>query len=243
MSAPALAVEALVAGYEPGLPIVRGASMAIRHQEIVVILGPNGAGKSTLIKAIAGQVPVASGSVRLDGRDITGIATWQLLAMGVAFVPQMDNVFASMTVHENLELVSRVLPRERRRRRIEAMYAFFPDLARARRTRAGRLSGGQRQMVAIARALVVEPTVLLLDEPSAGLSPIMVEMLLEKLRQIRSSGVTIVMVEQNVRAALDIGDRAYILVEGVARHEGTAADLRDDPIVAKLYLGRQRDAA
>jgi branched-chain amino acid transport system ATP-binding protein len=235
-----LETSQLVAGYEPGLPIVRGTSIVVHREEIVIILGPNGAGKSTLLKAIAGLVPVQSGTVHLAGRDITGIATHRLLAERVAIVPQTDNVFTTMTVEENLMLVSVVLPKRHRRSRIEAMYELFPDLARFRHTRTGRLSGGQRQMVAMARGLMVEPIILLLDEPSAGLSPLLVKTVFEKLQEIRRQGVTIVMVEQNAYAALAIGDRAYVLVEGIERHEGVAAAMLNDPNVAKLYLDPRR---
>ncbi|HEX6093218.1 MAG TPA: ABC transporter ATP-binding protein, partial [Dongiaceae bacterium] len=202
MSAPVLRIEDLVAGYEPDVPVVRGANIAIASGEIVAILGPNGAGKSTLIKAVAGLVPVFGGRIHLGERDITGWKAHDLIRQGLAFVPQTENVFASMSVAENLALASAVLPRAQRRTRLESMYEFFPDLARQKALLAGRLSGGQRQMLAVARALIVEPAVLMLDEPSAGLSPKMVELLFERLERVREMGVTILMVEQNVKAAL-----------------------------------------
>jgi len=232
-----LAAEQLVAGYEPDVPIIRGVSIAIHRGEIVVILGPNGAGKSTLIKAIAGLVAVTAGRIRLAGQDITGVPAHRIVHQGVAFVPQTDNVFTAMTVDENLELSGHVLPQARRRRQIEAMYDLFPDLAAQRRSAAGRLSGGQRQMLAIARGLMIEPVVLMLDEPSAGLSPKLVQSCFAKLAEIRQSGVTILLVEQNARAALAIGDRAYVLADGQNRHEAAAAALANDPAVARLYLG------
>jgi branched-chain amino acid transport system ATP-binding protein len=238
-----LETRGLVAGYEPGLPIVRGASIRVARGELVVVLGPNGAGKSTLIKAIAGLVPIASGAVLLEGRPIAGLPAHRMIGAGIGFVPQTDNVFQTMTVEEQLRLVAASLPRPARRPALAAAFALFPDLARYRTTRNGSLSGGQRQMVAIASALLPEPKVLLLDEPSAGLSPKMVEAVLDKLRDIRRRGVAIVLVEQNVRAALAVADRAYVMVEGVAQHEGTAAELMDDPIVAQLYLGRRGTAA
>ncbi len=235
--APILAADSLVAGYEPGVPIVRGASITVSRGEIVVVLGPNGAGKSTLIKAIAGLVPVTGGRVTLAGRDITRLPAHRMVREGLAFVPQTENVFPRMSVDDNLKLAGGVFGRAGVGRRVEAMYALFPDLSRQHRLDAGRLSGGQRQMLAVARALMVDPSVLMLDEPSAGLSPRLVGEVFEKLAEIRRGGVTIVLVEQNARAALAVGDRAYVLVEGRERHEGAAAALWDDPTVAELYLG------
>jgi len=237
VSAPILAVSGLVAGYEPGVPIVRGASITVARGEIVVVLGPNGAGKSTLIKAIAGLVPIGGGSVVLAGREITRTPAHRMVHEGLAFVPQTENVFPRMSVDDNLRVAGAVFGRAGLAARVEAMYTLFPDLARQRRLDAGRLSGGQRQMVAVARALMVGPTVLMLDEPSAGLSPKLVSEVFAKLAEIREGGVTVVLVEQNAKAALAIGDRAYVLVEGRERHEGRAADLWGDPAVAELYLG------
>ncbi|WP_046866066.1 ABC transporter ATP-binding protein [Microvirga massiliensis] len=237
----ALAIEMLEAGYEPGLPIVRGASLTIGTGEIVAILGPNGAGKSTLIKAVAGLVPISSGRVELTGRDITGRPAHLLPHEGLGFVPQTENVFAKLTVAENLELAAAILKAPRGR--LSALYDLFPDLARQRNLPAGRLSGGQRQMVAIARALVGAPKVLMLDEPSAGLSPKLVGIVFDKLVEVRKSGVTIVLVEQNVKVALAIADRAAVLVEGRERIVEKADALADDPQVAAIYLGRQRERA
>jgi branched-chain amino acid transport system ATP-binding protein len=232
-----LSVESLVAGYEPGLPIVNGASVHAAQGEIVALLGPNGAGKSTLIKAVAGLVPLAAGRVLLDGKDLTYMPAHLRIREGLAFAPQTENIFASMSVDDNLRLAAGLMPYARRAERVAAMYAVFPDLARQRALLAGRLSGGQRQMLAIARALLVEPKALMLDEPSAGLSPKLVEVVFAKLAEIRASGVTIVLVEQNTRAALALADRAYVLVQGRNRHEGEASALRDDPTIAALYLG------
>jgi len=232
-----LVVDNLVAGYEPGLPIVNGASLSLGAAEIVVILGPNGAGKSTLIKAVAGLIPIAGGKVILAGKDITRLPAHQIARNGLAFTPQTENVFAGMTVDDNLRLASGILAVSQRRARIEEMYALFPDLARQRRLLAGRLSGGQRQMLAIGRALLVGPSVLALDEPSAGLSPRLVDVVFSRLNDIRASGVAIVLVEQNARAALAIADRAYIMSEGRIAHEGAAPGLATDPAVAALYLG------
>ena len=233
----ALEVRGLVAGYEPGLPILHGASIAVATGTIVTILGPNGAGKSTLVKAVIGLVPVESGRALLDGRDILGVPAHLKVRHGLAYVPQTENVFGKLTVHENLQLAGFFLDKQRHRERLDASYTLFPDLARQRRLAAGRLSGGQRQMLAVARALIVGPRVLILDEPSAGLSPRLVEQVFEKLREVRAQGVTILMVEQNVKAALAISDHAFILVEGRNRLAAPAAEMaaRDD--LAALFLG------
>jgi branched-chain amino acid transport system ATP-binding protein len=241
MTAPILAATDLYAGYEPGLPIVRGASITVSKGEIVIVLGPNGAGKSSLIKAIAGLVPIFSGTVTLAGEDITTRPAHRMARSGLAFVPQTENVFPLMSVSDNLKLAGGVLPARESFRQIETMFAMFPDLARQRHLLAGRLSGGQRQMLAVARALMVSPKVLMLDEPSAGLSPKLVEQVFGKLGEIRMAGVTILLVEQNARAALALGDRAYVLVEGRNRHEGPAATLWDDPLIAELYLGQRSE--
>ncbi len=233
----ALTVTALEAGYEPGLPILRGASLRVESGDIVAILGPNGAGKSTLIKAIAGLVPITSGSVHLGTRDITTSPAHLMARQGLGFVPQTENVFAELSVEDNLDLAVAILKMAKKTRLAE-IYALFPDLARQRRLMAGRLSGGQRQMLAVARALVVSPRVLMLDEPSAGLSPRLVALVFEKLVTIKHSGVTIILVEQNARAALAIADHAVILVEGKERLVGKARDLASDPQVAALYLGQ-----
>jgi branched-chain amino acid transport system ATP-binding protein len=237
---PTLRVENLVTGYEPDVPIVRGANISVAAGEIVAILGPNGAGKSTLIKSVAGLIPKFSGAVFLDGADVTRLPGHLLVRHGLAFVPQTDNVFAAMSVADNFALAAAILPRHERHARIREMYAFFPVLAGRRNLRAGHLSGGERQMLAIARALMVRPKLLVLDEASAGLSPKMVETVFLQLKVIRQAGVTVLLVEQNVRAALAISDRAYVLAEGENRHEGRAADLWNDPVIAELYLGAAR---
>lgn len=234
---PMLEVTNLFAGYEPGVPIVRGASIAVARGEIVAVLGPNGAGKSTLIKAIAGLVPKFSGRVVLNGAEVTQRKPHEMVRSGLALVPQTENVFAAMTVEENLQIGAAILPKAARRARIDAMRDLFPDLARQLQLPAGRLSGGQRQMLAVARALIAEPKLLILDEASAGLSPLLVEVVFGKVQEIRRGGMTILLVEQNVRAALAISDRAYVLVEGQNRHDGSAAALLSDSTVADLYLG------
>lgn len=239
-----LAAEDVTAGYEPGVPIVHGASLRVAAGEILAVLGPNGAGKSSFVKAIAGLVPMAAGAVRFRGVDITGMPAHRRLGAGLAFVPQTENVFASLSVADNLLIAGdRLADRRIARSRIAALYGDFPDLARQRGLSAGRLSGGQRQMLAVARALVAAPAVLLLDEPSAGLSPKLVGEVFGRLAAIRDTGVAIVLVEQNVRAALAIADRALVLVEGRNRHEGAAAGFADDPIVKESFLGGARAAA
>ncbi|MCO5080843.1 MAG: ABC transporter ATP-binding protein [Rhizobiaceae bacterium] len=237
----ALATSALVAGYERDLPIVRGVDLAVTRGELVVVLGPNGAGKSTFVKAVAGLVPIHSGSVALEGADVTAVPTHEKVRHGLAFVPQTENIFATLSIHDNLLLAAQILPREKRAIRVADLYTMFPDLGVKPSRRAGALSGGQRQMLAVARALIVEPSVLILDEPSAGLSPKIVAEVFERLKGINAAGVTVVLVEQNVKAALAIADRAVILVEGRLRHEGKAAGLMDDPLIAELYLGARKD--
>lgn len=240
---PLLAIDALVAGYEPGLPILKGASLAVAPGEILAVLGPNGAGKSTLVKAVGGLVPVESGRLLVDGVDVTHLAAHARVARGLSFVPQTANVFAGMTVTDNLRLAADRLGAALAGRRIAALLDAFPDLAARKTLLAGRLSGGQRQMLAIARALIPSPRVLLMDEPSAGLSPRLVTDVLERLAAISRDGVAVVLVEQNVRAALAVATRAVVLVDGRARHEGPAAGLADDPVLADLFLGGRRAEA
>lgn len=239
MTAAILAVDDLQAGYEPGVPIVRGVSLQVMPGEIVVVLGPNGAGKSTLIKAIAGLVPKFAGRAWLDGKDITSAKAHELARGGLGFVPQTENVFTLMSIADNLRLAADILPKPERAGQIEAMHGLFPDLARQRQLAAGRLSGGQRQMLAVARALIARPRILMLDEASAGLSPKLVGQVFAKLAEIRSKGITILMVEQNAKAALALADRALVLVEGKTAHEGSAAEISRDPSIGRLYLGRK----
>jgi branched-chain amino acid transport system ATP-binding protein len=245
VTTPALQIEALEAGYDPGLPIVRGASLSVAQGEIVAVLGPNGAGKSTLVKAVAGLVPVSAGRVLLLGQDITRVPAHRMVFEGLAFVPQTENVFANLTIAENLELAASLLKARgtQRAQRLEPVYAMFPDLARQRTLDAGRLSGGQRQMLAVARALIAQPRLLILDEPSAGLSPKLVSEVFTKLREVRASGVTVLLVEQNVKAALALADRAAVLVEGRERVVAPCAELLADERMAALYLGRHAGQA
>jgi branched-chain amino acid transport system ATP-binding protein len=242
VTAPALSTQALIAGYERDLPIVRGIDFAINAGELVVVLGPNGAGKSTLVKAIAGLVPIHSGTVRLGDRDVSAVPAHEKVRQGLAFVPQTENIFTTLSIHENLLVAANILAKEMRSQRIAQLYGMFPDLAARPSLKAGQLSGGQRQMLAVARALIVAPSVLILDEPSAGLSPKVATEVFRTLKSINQTGVTILLVEQNVKAALAIAHRGVILVDGKLRHEGPAAVLTGDPIVAELYLGAHRPA-
>lgn len=231
-----LEVRDVVAGYAPTLPILQGVSLDVAAGEIVTVLGPNGAGKSTLIKAIVGLVPISAGRAVFAGRDITGARTHELVRQGLAYVPQTENVFARLSVEENLALgadFERDAMAERRARVLD----LFPDLARLGQLAAGKLSGGQRQMVAVGRALMSSPKLLMLDEPSAGLSPKLAQVVFGQLRRIRDAGVTILIVEQNAKAALGISDRGYVLAEGRERIHGSAAELLESPEIGALYLG------
>ncbi|WP_324668737.1 ABC transporter ATP-binding protein [Geochorda subterranea] len=230
-----LEVQDLQAGYHD-VPILHGLAMRVAEGELVAIVGPNGAGKSTLMKALFGLVRVIAGSVRLDGQEITHLPPERRVPLGLSYVPQVDNVFASLTVEENLEMGAYLAPYEVRPR-MEQVLELFPLLRRRLRQRVGTMSGGERQMVAMGRALMLRPRLLLLDEPSAGLAPSMVDALFAQVQAIRRSGVAIVMVEQNARRSLEIADRGYVLASGRTRFEGRGADLASDPEVARLYLG------
>ncbi len=232
-----LVAEGVVAGYLPGVDILRGVDLTLDDGELVGIIGPNGAGKSTLIKAIFGLVTVRDGFVTLRGRDISNLAAHTLVALGVGYVPQRANVFPSLTVEDNLRMGLYLDPKAWDER-LAAVVGIFPLLADRSDQRAGYLSGGERQMVAIGRALMMDPSVLLLDEPSAGLSPGNQDLVFERVRLIADSGVSIVMVEQNARRCLQIADRAYVLDQGRNAHTGPGRQLLHDPRVIDLYLGR-----
>ncbi|MEA2010560.1 MAG: ABC transporter ATP-binding protein [Actinomycetota bacterium] len=231
-----LIADNVVAGYLPGVDILRGVDLTLADGELVGIIGPNGAGKSTLVKAIFGLVPVREGLVTLRGDDISNLPAHELVALGVGYVPQRANVFPSLTVEDNLRMGLYLDPKAWDER-LEAVVEIFPLLGNRSEQRAGFLSGGERQMVAIGRALMMDPSVLLLDEPSAGLSPANQDLVFERVRGIADSGVSIIMVEQNARRCLQIADRAYVLDQGQNAHTGPGRDLLHDPKVIDLYLG------
>ncbi len=239
-----IAIEArnIVAGYVPELPILKRVSMQAETAKVTVIIGPNGAGKSTLIKAIAGLVKVTSGQVLLKGEDVTNPRPDQMGGYGLAYVPQSDNIFRSLTIRQNLDLLLRNAGAERSSR-LNALFEQFPPLADKQHQKAGSLSGGQRQFLAVAMALAVNPSVILMDEPSAGLSPKAAQEVLEHARQLTAQGVSIILVEQNVKQALRLADHCYILADGRNQIDGPAEDLLGDPVVAQIYLGGKRVAA
>jgi branched-chain amino acid transport system ATP-binding protein len=236
MSGHLLVADQVVAGYLPGVDILRGVDLTLNDGELVGIIGPNGAGKSTLIKAIFGLVTVRGGFVALRGRDISNLPAHALVGLGVGYVPQRANVFPSLTVEDNLRMGLYLNPKAWDER-FAAVVDIFPLLTERSDQRAGYLSGGERQMVAIGRALMMDPSVLLLDEPSAGLSPANQDLVFERVRRIADSGVSIIMVEQNARRCLQIADRAYVLDQGTNAHSGTGRALLHDPRVIDLYLG------
>jgi len=231
-----LVADQVVAGYLPGVDILRGVDLTLNDGELVGIIGPNGAGKSTLVKAIFGLVTVRDGFVTLRGRDISNLAAHTLVGLGVGYVPQRANVFPSLTVEDNLRMGLYLNPKAWDER-FAAVVDIFPLLADRAEQRAGYLSGGERQMVAIGRALMMDPSVLLLDEPSAGLSPANQDLVFERVRLIADSGVSIIMVEQNARRCLQIADRAYVLDQGTNAHTGPGKELLHDSRVIDLYLG------
>ncbi len=233
-----LSAHDIYAGYGE-TEILHGVSIDIDAGELVTIIGPNGCGKSTLMKTVFGLLTPTSGHIAFNDSDITGMPTDRLIRMGMSYVPQTDNTFPSLTIEENLQMGAFVQPRNTQQR-IADIYDMFPDLRRSRKQRANSLSGGQRQMLAFGRALMLEPKLLLLDEPSAGLSPIMRQLIFDHLVQIRQSGVAILVVEQNARAALSISDRGYVFASGENQLHGTAQDLLHNPDVRRLYLGELR---
>ncbi|HVY42238.1 MAG TPA: ABC transporter ATP-binding protein [Hyphomicrobiaceae bacterium] len=231
-----LAARGIVAGYTAADEVLKGVDLEVSRGEIVCIIGPNGAGKSTLLKAIAGLIRPSRGSVELDGRDITGWAARDISRLGLAYVPQEHNVFPTMTVRENLEIGGYV-DAKAAAAHIERVFERFPVLAEKRRHAARTLSGGERQMLAMGMALMVQPTALLLDEPSAGLSPIAAEKLFESIVAINQEQISIALVEQNANEALAIAHRAYILVDGRNSRTGEAKALATDPEIRRIFLG------
>ena len=227
--------ENIFGGYG-GADILHGCTVSVEKGEIAVIVGPNGAGKSTAMKALLGMLTVREGAVRLDGNDITHLSPQDRVSEGMAFVPQTNNVFAGMTVQENLEMGA-YLRRDDITETMEQIYSLFPILGEKRRQMAGELSGGQRQQVAVGRALMTKPSVLMLDEPTAGVSPIVMDELFDRILEVRATGIAVLMVEQNARQALEIADRGYVLVQGENKYTDTGAALLADPDVRKSFLG------
>jgi ABC-type branched-subunit amino acid transport system ATPase component len=232
---PALQARDVVAGYGE-VNILHGVSINLQEREMVAVIGPNGAGKSTLLKAVFGLLPLRGGSLFLKGVEATGEQPDKMVRRGLGYVPQIDNVFPSLTIQENLEMGAFVR-RNGVNERLDEVYALFPVLASRKGDNAGKLSGGQRQMLALARALMLDPAVLLLDEPSAGLSPKMVGAIFERIAAINEAGTAILLVEQNAREALSVCQRAYVLAMGTNRLEGEARGLLDNAEVGRLYLG------
>ena len=239
MSETVLQVQSLTAGYVPGLPILHEVNMRLDKGKIVAVIGPNGAGKSTLIKAIAGLVIVEAGTIMLGTRNLVGIRPDEMAIFGIAYVPQRDNIFKTLTIRQNLLLAAKRgdgPPDDL----IERMFTLFVPLRDKQSEKAGRLLGGQRQMLAIAMALVAEPTLILMDEPTAGLAPMVAEEILALVQDIAEKGVSVMLIEQNVKAALRISDRAYILAEGRNQIDGSPQELMDGQVVAEIYLGGRR---
>jgi len=231
-----LEVDSVTAGYG-GAPVISDVSLRTRAGQITAIVGPNGAGKSTLLKALVGIIGMSSGSVQLNGKDVTGVATEKLVRRGISYVPQVENVFSGLTVRENLEMGG-FCRKTGLSERLDELCQLFPDLTGALKRKAGTLSGGQRTMLAMARGLMLDPTVLVLDERSAGLSPIFQGMLWEQIAKIAATGVSILVVEQNTRRTLKHADWAYVMVLGKNQLDGPAQELAGDEAVVDLYVGR-----
>ncbi|WP_171168152.1 ABC transporter ATP-binding protein [Ruegeria sp. HKCCA0370] len=233
---PFLIGDTMTGGYGKGPDILHDCTIAVDKGEIAVIVGPNGAGKSTAMKAVFGMLDVRSGSVRLDGEDITNLTPQDRVMRGMGFVPQTQNIFTSMTVEENLEMGA-FIRRDDIGQTMEQVYDLFPILRDKRNQAAGELSGGQRQQVAVGRALMTQPKVLMLDEPTAGVSPIVMDELFDRIIEVSRTGLPILMVEQNARQALEIADKGYVLVQGRNAYTGTGKELLADPEVRKSFLG------
>jgi len=232
-----LECNAVAAGYVKGLNILQGVDLVVYENEIVSIIGPNGAGKSTLLKAIMGLINISGGRFFIEGQEKTNLATHKIVNLGVGYVPQVANVFPSLTIEENLEIGSWSL-KTNKKKALEKIYEDFEILKDRKRDKAGNLSGGQRQILALARALITSPQILLLDEPSAGLSPVAINEVFEKVKEINESGVAILLVEQNAKRALSFSDRGYVLDQGRNAYQGSGEELLNDPRVIDLYLGK-----
>lgn len=233
---PLLKAEGVTAGYGD-MEILHEVAITLDGGEIVSLIGPNGAGKSTLMKALFGLVRVKDGAITYRGQAVQNRRPYEIVTLGMCYVPQVDNVFTTMTVEENLDMGGYLLEPKKVSERKDAIYEFLPRLAARREQRVGQMSGGERQMVAMGSALMLEPEVLMLDEPSAGLSPKLVDEIFDNVRRINDTGVAILMVEQNAKKSLDMADRGYVLANGQNRVEGTGKQLLADPDVARLYLG------
>lgn len=236
MTEPFLIGDSMTGGYGKGPDILHDCTIAVNPGEIAVIVGPNGAGKSTAMKAVFGMLDVRQGAVRLDGEEITALTPQDRVAKGMGFVPQTQNIFTSMTVEENLEMGAFIRTDEFAST-MEQVFDLFPILKEKRRQPAGELSGGQRQQVAVGRALMTQPRVLMLDEPTAGVSPIVMDELFDRIIEVARTGISILMVEQNARQALEIADTGYVLVQGRNAYTGTGKELLADPEVRKSFLG------
>ena len=231
-----LECNGIAAGYVKGLNILQGVDLVVNESEIVSIIGPNGAGKSTLLKAIMSLIKVSAGRFYLNGTEKTGLSTHKIVMEGLGYVPQVANVFPSLTIEENLEIGSWSI--KDKRDAIKKIYSDFPMLSDRKKDKAGNLSGGQRQILALARALITSPNLLLLDEPSAGLSPVAINDVFTSIKEINESGVSILLVEQNAKRALAFSDRGYVLDQGRNAYQGSGEELLNDPRVIDLYLGK-----
>ncbi|MCH1525535.1 ABC transporter ATP-binding protein [Candidatus Actinomarina] len=237
MIKPVLECNAIAAGYVKGLNILQGIDLVVSKGEVVSIIGPNGAGKSTLLKAIMGLINISAGRFYIEGIEKTNLPTHKIVNEGVGYVPQVANVFPSLTIEENLDMGAWSLT-QNRKESILKIFEDFPLLADRKKEKAGNLSGGQRQILALARALVTSPEILLLDEPSAGLSPMAIDDVFKTIKEINKNGVSILLVEQNAKRALKFSDRGYVLDQGRNAYQGKGTDLLDDPRVVDLYLGK-----
>lgn len=233
---PLLQVDSVTAGYGD-TEILRGVSMVVEAHEVVSIIGPNGAGKSTLMKTVFGLLRPRQGSIHFDGHDISHLPAHRIVRLGMCYVPQVSNVFTALTVEENLEMGAFPMGNADLGQSKERVYSMFPKLRERRRQLAGKMSGGERQMVAMGSALMMNPRLLLLDEPTAALSPKLVDEIFERIAHINKSGIAVLMVEQNARQSLGMAHRGYVLANGENRQEGTGQELLDDPNVGRLYLG------